>query len=61
MSVTSRPDGAAASKRAGCSRVTFYQCFSSKEDVLRHLAGQVARQVSASVEAMRLLTPAAAG
>jgi AcrR family transcriptional regulator len=48
-------------KQAGCSRVTFYQYFSSKEDVLRHLAGQVVRQVSASLEAMRPVTPDAAG
>jgi AcrR family transcriptional regulator len=48
-------------KRAGCSRVSFYQYFSSKEDVLGHLAGQVARQVGASVEAMAPLTPDAAG
>ncbi|MDT3444033.1 MULTISPECIES: TetR/AcrR family transcriptional regulator [unclassified Pseudofrankia] len=48
-------------KRAGCSRVAFYQYFSSKEDVLRYLAGQVARQVGASVEAMGPLTPDAAG
>src|SRR5919202_933025 len=34
-------------KHAGCSRVSFYQYFSSKEDVFRHLAGQVARQLQA--------------
>src|SRR5262245_34305591 len=48
-------------RRAGCSRVAFYQYFSSKEDVLRHLAGQVARQVGAAVEALGPLTPDAAG
>jgi AcrR family transcriptional regulator len=44
-------------KLARCSRVSFYQYFASKEDVFRHLAGQVARQVSASVEALEPLTP----
>jgi AcrR family transcriptional regulator len=48
-------------KQAGCSRVSFYQYFSSKEDVFRHLAGQVARQVSASTEALDPVTPAADG
>lgn len=42
---------------AGCSRVSFYQYFSSKEDVFRHLAAQVARQVSASTEALGPVTP----
>jgi AcrR family transcriptional regulator len=37
---------------AGCSRAAFYQYFSSKEDVFRHLAGQVARQLLASAEAL---------
>jgi len=41
----------------GCSRVSFYQYFASKEDVFRQLAGQLARQVGASVEAMDPLTP----
>src|SRR5579871_4417164 len=39
---------------AGCSRVSFYQYFASKEDVFFHLAGQLARQVSASTEALDL-------
>ncbi len=42
---------------ARCSRVSFYQYFASKEDVFRQLAGQVARQVSASTEALDPLTP----
>jgi AcrR family transcriptional regulator len=42
---------------AGCSRASFYQYFSSKEDVYRRLTGQVARQISASTEALRPLTP----
>ena len=46
---------------AGCSRAAFYQYFSSKEDVFRHLAGQVARQLVASAEAMGPITPDAAG
>ena len=44
-------------KLARCSRVSFYQYFASKEDVFRHLAGQVARQVRASTEALDPLTP----
>jgi AcrR family transcriptional regulator len=42
---------------AGCSRVAFYQYFGSKEDVFRHLAGQVARQLNAATEALDPLTP----
>jgi AcrR family transcriptional regulator len=48
-------------KRAGCSRVSFYQYFASKEDVFRSLTGQVARQMQAAVEALGPLTPDAAG
>jgi AcrR family transcriptional regulator len=48
-------------KRAGCSRVSFYQYFSGKEDVFRHLAGQVARQVSASTETLDPVTADAEG
>jgi AcrR family transcriptional regulator len=44
-------------KLARCSRVSFYQYFANKEDVFRQLAGQVARQVSASTEALDQLTP----
>jgi AcrR family transcriptional regulator len=44
-------------KLAGCSRVSFYQYFSGKEDVFRHLTGQVARQLRASTEALGTLTP----
>src|ERR687892_2300243 len=44
-------------KLARCSRVSFYQYFASKEDVFQHLAGQVARQVDASTEALDSLTP----
>ena len=44
-------------KRARCSRVSFYQYFASKEDVFRHLAGQVARQVDASTDTLDALTP----
>jgi AcrR family transcriptional regulator len=46
---------------AGCSRVSFYQYFSGKEDLFRHLSGQVARQLSASTEALGPLTPDADG
>jgi AcrR family transcriptional regulator len=49
------------SERASCSRVSFYQYFSGKEDVFRSLAGQVARQISASTEAIDPLTPDASG
>jgi AcrR family transcriptional regulator len=44
-------------KVAGCSRVSFYQYFSSKEDLFRHLTGQVARQLRASTEALETITP----
>ena len=46
---------------AGCSRGAFYQYFSSKEDVFRHLAGQVGRQLTASAESLDPITPDAAG
>jgi AcrR family transcriptional regulator len=46
---------------AGCSRVSIYQYFSGKDDVFRHLAGQVARQMRASAEALEPLTADAAG
>jgi len=46
---------------AGCSRAAFYQYFSSKEDVFRHLAGQVARQLVASTEALGPVTADLAG
>ena len=42
---------------AGCSRASFYQYFSSKEDVFAHLAGQVTRQLVSSAEALPSLTP----
>lgn len=44
------------SQLAGCSRVSFYQYFAGKEDVFRHLAAQVARQLRASAEALEPLT-----
>ena len=46
---------------AGCSRVSIYQYFSGKDDVFRHLAGQVARQMRASAEALEPLTADDAG
>jgi AcrR family transcriptional regulator len=46
---------------AGCSRAAFYQYFSSKEDVFRQLAGQVARQLVASAEALDPVTADADG
>src|ERR1700722_17058071 len=49
------------SELASCSRVSFYQYFSGKEDVFSSLAGQVARQISASTEALDPLTPDACG
>ena len=48
-------------KRAGCSRAAFYQYFSSKEDVFRHLTGQVARALNASTEALEPLSPSETG
>src|SRR5579885_963192 len=46
---------------AGCSRVSFYQYFSSKEDVFRHLAVTVARQLDASTERLDPVTADADG
>ncbi len=48
-------------KAAGCSRVSFYQYFSGKEDVFRHLGAQVLRQISDITEALGPVTPDAAG
>src|SRR5580704_4758574 len=49
------------SEQASCSRVSFYQYFSGKEDVFSSLAGQVVRQISASTEAIDPITPEAEG
>jgi AcrR family transcriptional regulator len=46
---------------AGCSRVSFYQYFSSKEDLFRHLAGRVARRLSESIDQVESITPDTAG
>jgi len=46
---------------AGCTRASFYQYFSSKEDVFRHLAAQVARQLIESAEVLDAITPDEAG
>jgi AcrR family transcriptional regulator len=46
---------------AGCSRVSFYQYFSGKEDVYYDLAGQVTRQARAAVEGLELLDAGDAG
>jgi AcrR family transcriptional regulator len=48
-------------KLAGCSRVSFYQYFAGKEDLFRHLAGQVARQLGASTDALSPVTADHAG
>ncbi len=48
-------------KVAGCSRVSVYQYFASKEDVFRHLAAQVEREVTASTEALEPVTADAEG
>jgi AcrR family transcriptional regulator len=48
-------------KVAGCSRVSFYQYFATKEDVFRHLAVQVARQLQASTDRLDPITPEADG
>jgi AcrR family transcriptional regulator len=48
-------------KAAGCSRVSFYQYFSGKEDVFRRLAAQVDRELAVSNERLDPITPDAAG
>jgi AcrR family transcriptional regulator len=45
----------------GCSRPSFYQYFSSKQDLFRQLAGEVAREQFRITEAMGDVTPDAAG
>jgi AcrR family transcriptional regulator len=46
---------------AGCSRPTFYQYFSNKEDVFRQLAGVVARERFRAADGMGPVTPDADG
>ena len=46
---------------AGCSRPTFYQYFSSKEDVFRTLARQVGHEVASLTERLGPTTPDPAG
>jgi len=47
--------------RAGCSRVAFYQYFSSRDDVIRHLATEVVGQIQDIVDGLAQLTPDARG
>jgi AcrR family transcriptional regulator len=49
------------SRLAGCSRVSFYQYFSGKDDVFLRLTGVVASEVQASIETLGPLTADAAG
>lgn len=44
-------------KEAGCSRAAFYQYFADKDDVLRHLAGQLRLHLDAAVAWLRPVTP----
>jgi len=46
---------------SGYSRASFYQYFSSKEDLFRHLAGRVAQELNASAEALGPVTADQAG
>jgi AcrR family transcriptional regulator len=48
-------------KPGGCSRVAFYQYFASKQDVFRHLAAQVTRQLAAATDTLDPITPDRAG
>jgi AcrR family transcriptional regulator len=48
-------------RAAGCSRASFYQYFSGKDDVLGHLVAKVGRQLDAAVEALGPLTADEAG
>jgi AcrR family transcriptional regulator len=46
---------------AGCSRVSFYQYFSSKEDLFRHLAGRLAKRLAELVDGLPMITADEAG
>jgi AcrR family transcriptional regulator len=46
---------------AGCSRVSYYQYFASKEDVFRHLAEQVNRELRSSTDTLDRVGADAAG
>ncbi len=48
-------------RAAGCSRPSFYQYFSSKEDLFRQLAGEVARELFRIADDMGEITPDEAG
>jgi AcrR family transcriptional regulator len=48
-------------ERAGCSRPSFYQYFSSKEDLFRQLAGELARETARIDDGMGDITPDRAG
>ncbi len=40
-----------------CTRVSLYQYFSGKDDIFRHLAGQLAQHMAASTAALGTITP----
>jgi AcrR family transcriptional regulator len=45
----------------GCSRASIYQYYASKDELFRHLAAQVARQLRASLDALTPISANAAG
>jgi len=48
-------------REAGCSRAAFYQYFADKDDVLRHLGGQLQLHLDAAVAWLGAVTPDAEG
>lgn len=51
----------AITDRAGCSRPTFYQYFSNKEDLHRHLAGRLGAELSRVIQRLDGVTADAVG
>ncbi|MEZ5168571.1 MAG: TetR/AcrR family transcriptional regulator [Acidimicrobiales bacterium] len=51
----------AITDRAGCSRPTFYQYFSGKEDLHRRLAGRLGAELGDAIDRLAPVTPDAAG
>src|SRR5437763_1864754 len=48
-------------RAAGCSRASFYQYFSSREEVLRHLTVVVAHELATAIDSLDRITADQAG